>query len=174
MVNKLIVEQGGMYSLFHQAYIHPINTSKLFAGILMILMNIGSKYIEMGLSKSQEQALRNGLGREIMIFCVVFLGTRDIVLSIIMTAAFVILSNHVFNENSRFCVIPNHLKKLNELIDVNDDKVISPEEEKQAMEILEKAKKIRKKKQQGEFLSYMDNYSSQTFADQTFSDQYYM
>lgn len=174
MVKNKLVENSGIYNMFHQSFIHPINTSKLFAGILMILMNIGSKYIEMGLTKSQEQALRNGLGREIIIFCVVFLGTRDLVLSIIMTSAFIILSDHIFNEKSRFCVIPHHLKKLNELMDVNDDGTVSREEEKKAMEILEKAKKMRKKKQQGEFLSYMDNYSSQTFADQPFSDEFYM
>jgi hypothetical protein len=174
VVKKLVEHNSGLYNLFHQAFIHPVNTSKLFAGILMILMNIGSKYIELGLTKSQEQALRNGLGREIMIFCVVFLGTRDLVLSIIMTSAFIILTDHIFNEKSKFCVIPHHLKKLNELMDVNDDGIVSPEEEKKAMEILEKAKQLRKKKKQGEFLSYMDNYSSQTFADQAFSDQFYM
>jgi hypothetical protein len=174
VVVKKLVENSGIYNMFHQAFIQPINTSKLFAGILMILMNIGSKYIEMGLTKSQEQALRNGLGREIIIFCVVFLGTRDLVLSIIMTSAFIILSDHIFNEKSRFCVIPKHLKRLNELMDDNDDGIISREEEKKAMEILEKAKKMRKKKQQGEFLSYMDNYSSQTFSDQAFSDEFYM
>jgi hypothetical protein len=174
MVKNKLVENSGIYNIFHQSFIHPINTSKLFAGILMILMNIGSKYIEMGLTKSQEQALRNGLGREIIIFCVVFLGTRDLVLSIIMTSAFIILSDHIFNEKSRYCIIPQHLKKLNELMDVNDDGTVSREEEKKAMEVLEKAKKMRKKKQQGEFLSYMDNYSSQTFSDHAFSDEFYM
>jgi hypothetical protein len=174
VANKVVEHSSGMYNLFHQAFINPINTSKLFAGILMILMNIGSKYIELGLTKSQEQALRNGLGREIIIFCVVFLGTRDLVLSIIMTSAFIILSDHIFNEKSRYCIIPHHLKRLTELMDENDDGVISPQEEKQAMEILEKAKKMRKKRKQGEFLSYMDNYSSQTFEDHTFSDQFYM
>ena len=144
MVQKL-VENSSMYNLFHQAYIHPINTSKLFAGILMIIMNIGSKYFEIGL-----------------------------ILSIIMTAAFVILSAHIFNEKSRFCVISKHLKKISKLMDINDDGVISLEEEKQAMAVLEKVKKMRKKKQQGEFISYMDKYSAQTFEDQTFSDQFYM
>jgi len=163
MVQKL-VENSSMYNLFHQAYIHPINTSKLFAGILMIIMNIGSKYIEIGLTKSQEQALRNGLGKEILIFCVVFLGTRELILSIIMTA----------NEKSRYCMIPKHLKKISELMDNNDDGVVSTEEEKKAMAILEKAKKMRKKKQQGEFISYMDKYSAQTYEDQVFSDQFYM
>lgn len=156
----------GIFSMIHQLYITPLNTSKLFAGILMILMNIGSKYVDIGLTKSQERVLRNGLGREIVIFCVVFLGTRDLVLSIIMTAAFIILSDHIFNEESKFCVIPEHMKKLSSLIDTNNDGIISPSEIKHAMEILEKAKKEKNKAQQGEFISYMNNYSNQTFSDE--------
>jgi len=170
---KQIIENSGFYNLFHQAYIHPINTSKLFAGILMILMNIGSKYIEVGLSKSQEHALRTHIGREIVIFCVVFLGTRDLIMSILMTAAFIILTEHVFNEESRFCIIPRHLKKMAHLATNKKEDVITPEDERKARELLEKAKTMRKKQQQGQFLSYMDKYSDQTFEDQTFSDQFY-
>ena len=165
MVKKLPLPEPGFFSLLHQSYIHPINSSKLVAGILMILMNVGSKYIELGLTKTQEHALRNGLGREIVIFCVVFLGTRDLVLSIIMTSAFIILSDHIFNEESKFCLIPGHMKKIATLIDTNDDGVISPKEIKHAMEILEKAKKDKQKAQQGDFLSYMNNYSSQTMVE---------
>ena len=154
--------EHSMFSLFHQAYIHPINTSKLFAGILMILMNVGSKYIEIGLTKSQEQALRTGLGREIIIFCVVFLGTRDLVLSIIMTSAFIILSDYIFNENSKFCIMPAHMKKIAHLIDTNNDGIISQSEITKAIEILEKAKHNKTKEQHGKFTSFMNNYSDQT------------
>jgi hypothetical protein len=172
VVKKLVKNaESGMFGLFHQAYIHPINSSKLFAGILMILMNVGSKYIEIGLTKTQEHALRTGLGREIVIFCVVFLGTRDLVLSIIMTSAFIILSDHIFNENSKFCVLPAHMKKIASLIDTNNDGVISQSEINNAMEILEKAKKNKVKDQQGQFMSYMNNYSNQTMHDDnTFAD----
>jgi hypothetical protein len=166
---KPVVKESGLYSLFHQAYIHPINSSKLFAGILMILMNIGSKYIEVGLTKSQEQALRTGIGREIVIFCVVFLGTRDLILSIIMTSAFIILSEHVFNEKSKFCIIPNKMKQFADLIDTNGDDIISPDEEKKALELLEKAKKMRNKQQQGQFMSYMSNFSDQSFNENSHS-----
>ena len=76
-------------------YLHKINNSKLLAGVVMLLLNVGSKYIELGLSKTQEEALRNALGRELLIFAVVFMGTHDIILSIIMTASFLILSNHL-------------------------------------------------------------------------------
>lgn len=174
MVKKTLIidavndtSKSSIFSMLHQSYITPLNTSKLFAGILMILMNIGSKYVDIGLTKSQEHALKNGLGREIVIFCVVFLGTRDLVLSIIMTSAFIILSDHIFNEESKFCVIPEHMKKIASLIDTNSDGIISPSEIKHAMEVLEKAKKEKNKARQGEFLSYMNSYSNQS---QLFSD----
>ena len=161
MVKKSAIVQinQGLFSLFHQAYIHPINTSKLFAGILMILMNVGSKYIDIGLSKTQEHALRNGLGREILIFCVVFLGTRDLLLSILMTSAFIILSDHIFNEKSQFCIIPEKMKHIASLVDTNNDSNISPEEIRKAKDILERAKSGEGKSQQGHFVRYMNNYN---------------
>ena len=82
-----------------------MNNSPLLAGLAMLMLNIGSKYIEIGLTKTQEQALRNSIARELLIFAMVFMGTKDIVLSIIMTAAFIILSDYIFNERSRFCII---------------------------------------------------------------------
>lgn len=157
MVRKNPHPGYGLFSMFHQAYIHPLNTSKLFAGILMILMNVGSKYIELGLTKTQEHALRTGLGREILIFCVVFLGTRDILLSILMTSAFIILSDYLFNENSRFCIMSKKMKRIASLIDTNNDGIISPEEIRKATEILEKAKKNEKKMQQDKFMRYTSN-----------------
>ena len=122
----------------------------------MLLLNVGSKYIELGLSKTQEQALRNSLGRELLIFSVVFTATRDIVLSILLTAAFMILSNHLFNENSKYCLIRSKLDKVRKSMDVNDDNFISEEEEKNAVLVLEKAKQQKKKMAQREFISYMD------------------
>tara|TARA_B100000902_G_C26980655_1_gene750101 strand:+ start:330 stop:773 length:444 start_codon:yes stop_codon:yes gene_type:complete len=132
---------------------------KFFMGIIMILLNIGAKYIEIGLSKTQEQALRNGLGREILIFAVVFMGTHDLVISILMTAAFLILSDHLLNENSKYCVIPNYLNKVAAKIDINNDGKISPDEEKRALEILQKADAQRDQQQQKKFTNFFQNYS---------------
>ena len=132
---------------------------KFFMGIIMLLLNVGSKYIEIGLSKTQEQALRNGLGREILIFAIVFMGTHDLVISILMTAAFLILSDHLLNENSKYCLIPHHLKKIAAKIDANKDGKISPEEEKRALEILQKADAQRDQQQQNKFVNFFQNYS---------------
>ena len=140
-------------------YIHsvlkPINESKLLVGMMMIFLNVGSKYIDLGLSKTQEQVLREGLAREMLIFAISFMGTRDIPTAIILTASFTILSNIVLNENSKYCIIPNKMKKVQELIDTSGDGFISQEEEKRAIDILEKAKQQRLKEVQGTFMSYL-------------------
>lgn len=120
-----------------------LNTSPLLAGLAMLMLNIGSKYVEVGLSKSQEAALRAGLAREMLIFAIVYMGTKDIVLSIIMTASFIVLSDHFFNEKSSLCVCPSYLKKIRMEMDLNQDDKISNEEVERARKILKQADQQR-------------------------------
>tara|TARA_B100000965_G_C19481368_1_gene708677 strand:- start:562 stop:945 length:384 start_codon:yes stop_codon:yes gene_type:complete len=123
---------------------------------MMLLINIGSRYIELGFTKTQEQALRNGLGRELLIFAIVFMGSHDIVISTLMTAAFVILSDHLFNERSRFCVLPARLRKIADIVDKNNDQEISAQEEKNALDILQKADEQKQQQQNDGLTQYMD------------------
>lgn len=129
-------------------YINKFNHSPILAGISMIILNIGSKYVELGFSKTQEQALKASMTREILIFSMVFVATKDITLSIMMTASFIILSNYIFNEKSRFCIASGYLKGLMQEIDRNGDNVISKEEEQWAIKILQKARQNENKSQQ--------------------------
>ena len=115
--------------------IHTLNNSKFFAGILMILMNIGSKYISLELSETQDEFFSNIVIRRIMIFVVIFIATKDIITSLIITACFVILVSGLFNENSKFCLIKNNCKQT---------KIISKEQ-------VERAKKVLKKYEEQEF-----------------------
>ena len=50
-------------------YLGYLNNSKFFAGLVMIMLNIGSKYITIELSKSQEQYLKNKIGTTNINFC---------------------------------------------------------------------------------------------------------
>tara|TARA_Y100000389_G_scaffold185206_1_gene204402 strand:+ start:770 stop:1216 length:447 start_codon:yes stop_codon:yes gene_type:complete len=129
-----------------------INGSNLAMGLAMLVLNVGSKYVEINLSKTQEQALRNALGRELLIFAVVFTATRDIVTSILLTAAFVILSSFLLNENSRFCLAPRAMRRLGALADLNKDGRVSPEEEKKAIETLVRAQSLRRAHEQAAFV----------------------
>jgi hypothetical protein len=121
--------------------IMSMNTSKYFAGICMIILNIGSKYISIELSKSQEDYVRNSIGRTILLFSIAWIGTRDIYTSLIITAIFEVMTQHLFNEKSTFCILPEKTKQLYNAIDTNKDNKISDEEIKQAIKLIEKASK---------------------------------
>lgn len=140
-----------------------INNSPYLAGITMILLNIGTKYVEFGFTKTQEEAIRNGIARELIIFSMLFMATKDILDSILMTAAFIILTDYLFNDKSKFCVIPNHLRRISLEIDRNGDNIISDEEEEKAIEILRKAKQQKKLKQQAEFTAFMAQSNYQQY-----------
>ena len=115
-----------------------ISTSKLFLGLMMIFMNLGSRYIEIKLTKGQEMILKN-IAREVLIFTIAFMGSRDIFVALILTAVFIILSNFVFNENSSYCVLPEKYKKLTKVIDTNNDGKVSQDELDKAYDILRRA-----------------------------------
>ena len=78
----------------------------------MISLNIGSKYITISLSKSQESFLKNAIGHQILVFAMAWLGTRDIITSLILTAVFTILTQYLFNETSMFYIVPKQWQKF--------------------------------------------------------------
>lgn len=139
-------------------YFQRLNNSKYLAGLTMILLNVGSRFVEIKFSKTQEQILRNGLAREILIFSMCFMATRDIIISIILTASFTVLSRYLFNENSKLCLLPKKMRKIAMEIDVNNDNIITQQEIDNALKVLQKAKKQFQKKQQVEFLSNLTEY----------------
>ena len=127
--------------------IDSVNGSRFFAGLVMIMMNIGSKYVNLKLSKNQEEFLRGAIARQILIFSIIWMGTRDIITSLILTAVFVILTDHLFNEESRFCVVSKVVKKYKNILDTDGDNIVSEKELETAMKIVEKHKGELKKKQ---------------------------
>jgi hypothetical protein len=128
------IKELGLSELFNN-----INGNKLFLGLMMIFMNLGSRYIEIKFTKGQEMMLKN-IAREILIFTIAFMGSRDIFISLVITAVFIILSNFVFNEHSKFCFLPEKYKKLANIIDTDGDGKVSQEELEKAYDILKRSK----------------------------------
>lgn len=124
-------------------FLENLSTSKLFIGLMMIFMNIGSRFIELKLTKGQEMIFKN-IAREVLIFTIAFMGSRDLIIAFVITAVFIILSNFVFNENSKYCILPESYRKLESVIDTNGDGKVSQEELDKAYEILKKAKEEEK------------------------------
>ena len=73
-------------------HLHALNNSKFFAGIIMLTMNIGSKYISLELSKSQEDYVKYTIGRQILVFAILWMGTRDIVVALVLTCVFILFA----------------------------------------------------------------------------------
>ena len=110
-------------NLFHFTNNHVmyLNNSKFFAGVVMILLNVGSKFIAIQFSKSTEEYMKFSLSKQLLVFAMAWMGTRDIYTALGLTAVFTILSDHLFNEESRYCVVPHEYRVLHKLIDTNND-----------------------------------------------------
>jgi hypothetical protein len=143
--NKGMLQQAWDYIHHHIMY---LNSSKFFAGVVMILLNVGAKVIPVEFSKSASEYLKFSITKQVIVFAMAWMGTRDIYASLVLTAVFVILSDHLFNEESSYCVVPHKHRVLNKLIDTNDDGIVSPEEIKEAEKVLAKAKADKMKKEQ--------------------------
>ena len=137
--------------------VNSLNNSKFFAGLIMIFMNIGSKYITIEFSKSQEQYLRNSIGRQMLIFAICWMGTRDIIMALILTAVFNVLTNHLFNEDSQFCIIPMKYRNYENILDLNGDGKVSEAEIKKAKEVLSR---VDKKEKMREKIRNFNNFKS--------------
>jgi hypothetical protein len=136
------------------------NDNKFFAGIIMLIMNIGSKYISIELSKTQENYIKYSLGRQILIFSVLWMGTRDIVTALILTIAFILFADYLFNEHSQYCIIPEKYKELNIILDTEENRV-TQKEVNDAIKILKTSRKLKKNKEKDDILEnklYKENF----------------
>ena len=99
-------------------HIMYLNNSKFFAGVIMILLNIGSKFITIQFSKSTEEYMKWTVSKQLLVFAMAWMGTRDIYAALGLTAVFTILSEYLFNEESSLCIVPQKYRVLEKLIDI--------------------------------------------------------
>ncbi len=133
-----------------------LNNSKFFAGVVMILLNIGSKFITIQFSKSTEEYLKWSVSKQLLVFTMAWMGTRDIYTALGLTAVFTILSDYIFNEESNLCIVPQKYRVLDKIIDTNEDGVVTEPELAAAIAVLEKAKREKQRKEQKEAFRKFD------------------
>ena len=105
-----------MSSYLH-SYVKNINDSKLFAGLMIITLNIASKFVTIKLSKTMESYLKYTFSKQILIFAIAWMGTRDIYIALFVTIVFIICMDFLFHEDSALCCLPEsftsyHIDKL--------------------------------------------------------------
>lgn len=130
-------------------YVNRINDSKIFAGFMIVTLNIASKFVTIKLSKTMESYFKYTFSKQILIFVICWMGSRNIYIALIVTAIVIIFMDYIFNEESQFCCLPEtftnyYTTKLendtNGILNTekSSDKITN-EEIKKAQEILKKA-----------------------------------
>ena len=125
-------------------HIKVVNDSKIFAGIMIIILNISSKFVNVKLSKTMESYLKNTFSRQLLVFAIAWMGTRDIYIALLIVIIFTICIDILWNEQSPYCILSEqftdyHLSLLDESANCNH---FTKEDVEKAMSILEKAQNI--------------------------------
>ena len=91
---------------FAHSNITALNGSKIFAGMMIIVLNVASRFVTIKLSKTMESYLKYTFSRQALIFAIAWMGTRDIYIAFMITLLFSLFVDVLFNEDSRFCILP--------------------------------------------------------------------
>merc|ERR1712100_46356 len=52
------------------------------------------------------------MARQLLIFSVLFIATKDVIASVVLTIVFVLFADYIFNENSKLCLLPHSMRKV--------------------------------------------------------------
>jgi uncharacterized membrane protein len=89
-----------------------LSNSKLFSGCIMLLTNIGGKYLALDMPVNVEKLFSNySILRYLVIFSIFFMATRDVKISLVLSLLFFIVVYFFINEKSSFCFIKEDTTK---------------------------------------------------------------
>ncbi len=95
-----------------------LNSSKFTAGIAMFMLNIGARYVQADFGKGMDVILNNNYVKKAIVFCLFFVATRDVFISIILLIFYFIIVDNLLHDKKKFCIIPKNL--INESITKTD------------------------------------------------------
>ena len=85
-------------------FLQIFNTNPYFIGLMMLILNLGGRFISLEVTKKQEQFLQLPWVRRVLIFTVLFVATRSIWVAFWATVTVVLFLGYLFNENSALCI----------------------------------------------------------------------
>ncbi len=80
--------------------VNSMNSNPYFIGVMMLILNLGGRFLSLEVSKGQEKFLSDPMIRRFLLFVVLFVGTRNVIVAAGMTVVIVILLGYLLNENS--------------------------------------------------------------------------
>lgn len=87
--------------------IGAMNNNKIVWAITMLVFNVGSRFVLADISDGNEHVLNTVVFKQLVVFCMFFVATRDIALSVVLTVGFVVCFNVLLRRNvDIWCMIP--------------------------------------------------------------------
>lgn len=91
-------------------FLSILNGSKILWGVSTVVMQLGARHVIGDLTDMQNRFLAQKAIKQLVLFAMIFVATRDVMLSAILTAAIYVLLGWVLNENSSLCIVPSSMR----------------------------------------------------------------
>ena len=85
--------------------LHDVNMNPYVLGLAYILLNLGGRFMTMSVTPGQEAFLQNIVFRPLLLFAIMFIGTRNIVVAFWLTLVVILCLHFLFNENSSWYLL---------------------------------------------------------------------
>jgi hypothetical protein len=124
--------------------VNTLNSNKILWGVSMLMLNFGARYVVADLGKAHEVILSHEITKKLVILSLFFVATRDILMSFLLTVAYVVVIDGILHEKRRFCLVPKSV------IDKTSSKSdgISKDDYLRAKSIIEKFETNQESKQE--------------------------
>ena len=80
--------------------LQDINTNPYVLGLAYILLNLGGRFMVLSVTPAQEAFLQNIIFRPLLLFAIMFIGTRNMVVAFWLTLIVLSALHYLFNEQS--------------------------------------------------------------------------
>ena len=97
-------QQGGFADTLLMS-INEINMNPYLLGIAYILLNLGGRFMVLSVTPGQEAFLQNIVFRPLLLFAIMFIGTRNLVVAFWMTLVVLVVLHYLFNEQSSWYLL---------------------------------------------------------------------
>ena len=88
--------------------IQDINMNPYLLGVAYILLNLGGRFMVLSVSPAQEAFLQNIVFRPLLLFAIMFIGTRNLVVAFWLTLVVILVLHYFLNEESDWYLLKNH------------------------------------------------------------------
>ena len=145
--------------------VNTINANKMLWGMSMLMLNFGARYVVADLGKTHEIILSHEITKKLIVLCLFFVATRDILMSFLLTVAYIVVIDGILHEKRKFCLVPKSIVAS----DTTSQQTISTDDYNKAKTIIAKYESnkannhdVNELSKKSMYLNYMNNIKMTT------------